>query len=111
MCLVAAARAHPVHRADMREQMIALLCKPREAESRRQIVALKCLGETVTSITDVVLSRTRLGFLDTFCTELGLGNEPIIFQTEADHKAKQQPILGKGQHPAEVALWWILGGM
>ena len=106
-----AARAHPVHRGDMREQMIALLCKTREAESRRQIVALKCLGDTVTSITDVVLSRARLGFLDTFCTELGLGNEPIIFQTEADHKAKQQPILGKGQHPAEVALWWILCGM
>jgi hypothetical protein len=39
--LVAAARAYPVHCKDMRDQMIALLCKPREIENRRQIVALK----------------------------------------------------------------------
>ncbi len=108
-CLVAAARAHQVHRKDMREQMIALLCKPREIESHRQIVALKSLGSTVASITDVVLSRASLKFLDEYCTELGLGNEPVIFQTEADHKAKKNSILGKGLHPVEVALWWILG--
>lgn len=29
----------------------------------------------------------------------------------ADHKAKKTSILGKGLHPAEVALWWILGKM
>jgi hypothetical protein len=39
-CLVAAARAHQVHRKDMREQMNALLCKPCEIQSRLQIVAL-----------------------------------------------------------------------
>ena len=66
----------------MRDQMIALLCKPREIESSQQIVALKCLGPTVTSVTDVVLSRASLPFLNAFCTELGLGNEPVIFQTE-----------------------------
>ena len=70
---------------------------------------LKCLGPTVTSITDVVLSRAHLVFLDAFCTELGLGNEPVIFQTEADHQAKKNSILGKGHHPAENALWWIIG--
>ena len=59
---------------DMRDQMIALLCKPREIESRRQIVALKSLGTNVASFTDVVLSRARLQFLDEFCNELGLGN-------------------------------------
>ncbi len=95
----------------MKEQMIALLCKPREIESRRQIVALKTLGSTVASITDVVLSRASLKFLDDYCTELGLGNDPVIFQTDADHKAKKSSILGRGQHPAEVALWWILGEM
>jgi hypothetical protein len=110
-CLVAAARAHQVHRKDMREQMIALLCKPREIESRRQIVALQSLGSTVASITDIVLSRASLKFLDEYCTELGLGNDPVIFQTEADHKAKKNSILGKGQHPAEVAMWWIVGTM
>ena len=100
-----------VHRMDMREHMIALLCKPREIESRPQIVALQSLGSTVASITDVVLSRASLKFLDEYCTELGLGNEPVIFQTVADHKAKKTSILGKGLHPAEVALWWILGKM
>ncbi len=110
-CLVAAARAHQVHRKDMREHMIALMCKPLEIESRPQIVALKSLGSTVASITDVDLSRASLKFLDEYCTELGLGNESVIFQTEADHKAKKNSILGKGLHHAEVALWWILGKM
>ena len=55
--------------------------------------------------------RARIVFLDAFCTELRLGNEPVIFQTEADIKAKRQSILRKGQHPEEVALWWILGEM
>ncbi len=110
-CFVPAARAHQVHRKDMRQQMIALLCKPREIESSRQIVALKALGSTVASITDVVLSRASLKFLDDYCTDLGLGNDPVIFQTDADHKAEKNSILGRGQHPAEVALWWILGEM
>ena len=60
------------------------------------------------SITYVVLSRACLPFLDEFCMELGLGNEPGIVQTEADVKAKKNSVLGKGQHPAEVGLWWIV---
>jgi hypothetical protein len=92
----------------MRDQMIALLCKPREIENRRQIVALKSLGKTVESLTDVVLSRARLQFLDEWCKQLGLSNEPVIFQTDADVKAKKNSVLGRGQHPAEGALWWIL---
>jgi hypothetical protein len=103
-CFVPAGRAHQVHRKDMRQQMIALLCKPSEIESRPQIVALQALGSTVASITDVVLSRASLKFLDDYCTELGLGNDPVIFQTDADHQAKKNSILGRGQHPAEVAL-------
>ena len=95
----------------MRDLMIALLCKPSENESRRQIIALKSLGTTVASITNVVLSRARLQFLDELCKELGLSNEPVIFQTEADFKAKKNSVLGKGQHHAEDALWWILGKM
>ena len=43
--------------------------------------------------------------------ELGLSNEPVIFQTEADVKARKPSILGKGHHAAEDALWWILGKM
>ncbi len=108
-CSVPAGSAHQVHRKDMHEQIIALLCKPSEIESSWQIVALKALGSTVASITDVVLSRASLKFLDDYCKELGLGNDPVIFQTDADHKAKKNSILrlGRGQDPAEVALWWI----
>ncbi len=105
------ARAYPMHCKNIHDLMIALLCKPRENESRRQIVTLKSLGTTVASITDVVLSRARLQFLDELCKELGLSNEPVIFQTEADVKAKKNSVLEKGQHLAEVALWWILGEM
>ena len=60
------------------------------------------------SITYVVVFRARLPFLNEFCTELGLGNEPVIVQTEADVKAKKNSVLGKGQHPAEVGLRWIV---
>ena len=110
-CFIPAGRAHQQHRKDMLQQMIALLCKPREIESRRQIEAFQALGRTVASITDVVLSRASLKFLDDYCTELGLGNDPVIFQTDADHQAKKNSILGRGQHPAEVAMWWIVGEM
>ena len=50
-----------------------------------------------------------LKFLDDYCSELGLGNDPVIFHSEADQKAKENSILGKGVHPAQVALWWLLG--
>ncbi len=36
-CFVPAGSAHQVHRKDMRQQMIVLLCKPREIESSQQI--------------------------------------------------------------------------
>ncbi len=93
----------------MLDLMIALLYKPRENESRQQITALKALGTTVVSITYVVISRASLQFLYKWFTELGLSNEPVIFQTEADVKARKNSVLGKSQHPAEDALWWILG--
>ncbi len=92
----------------MRDWMIALLCKPREHEIHHQIVALKALGTTVETLTDVVLSRAQLPFLEKWCTELGLSNEPVIFQTKADVKTS---ILGKGHQAAEDALWWILSKM
>ncbi len=44
ICLVPAGSAQKVNHKDMHQQMIALLCKPREIESSRQIVALKALG-------------------------------------------------------------------
>ena len=100
-----------MHRKNVRDLIIALLCKPRENESRQQIVALKALGATVETMSDVVLSRARLPFLEKWCTELGLSNEPVIFQTEADAKARKTSILGKGHHAAEDSLWWIISKM
>ncbi len=95
----------------MRDWIISFMCKPREHESIPQIVALKALGATVETMTDVVLSRARLLFLEKWCLELGLSNEPVIFQTEADVKARKTSILGEGHQAAEDALWWILGNM
>jgi hypothetical protein len=109
-CFIPAGSAHQQHHKDMRQQMIALLCRPREIESRRQMVALQALESTVTSITDVVLSRASLKFLDDYCTELGLGNDPVIFRLMRT-KPRKNSILGRGQHPAEVAMWWIVGEM
>jgi hypothetical protein len=104
-------RAAATHRKDMREAMITLLCRPREIDSRRELVAMQALAGHVTSVTDVVLSRSTLTFLDKFCKDLGVVNEPVIFQTEEDFKAKRSSILGKGVHPAETAMWWIVGEM
>ena len=95
----------------MCDWMIALLCKPREHESVLQIVALKALGATIVTMSDVVLSRARLPFLEKWCTELGLSNEPVIFQTEADAKARKTSILGKGHQAEQDTLWWIIGKM
>ena len=95
----------------MRNWMIDLLCKPRELDSVPQIVALKSLGATVETMSDVVLSRARLPFLEKWCTELGLSNEPVIFQTDADVKARKTSILGKGHQAAEDSLWWIISKM
>ncbi len=95
----------------MHDWMIALLCKPREHESVPQIVAIKALGATVETMSDVVLSRARLPFLEKWCTQLGLSNETVIFQTEADAKARKTSILGKGHQAEEDALWWILSKM
>ena len=91
--------------------MIALLCKPHEHDSCQQIVALKALGTTVETMTNVVLSRACLLFLEKWCSELGLSNEPVIFQTKENDKARKTSILDKGHHAADDALWWILGKM
>ena len=89
----------------------ALLCKPREIESSGQIVALKSLGTTVASITGVVFPEPSSSFSTSSARSLDWAIKPVIFQTEADVKAKKNSVLGKGQHHAEVALWWILSEM
>ena len=75
----------------------ALLCKPREIESSGQIVALKSLGTTVASITNVVLSRALLQFLDEFCKELGLGNQTSNFSDRGGRQSQEK--LCSGERP------------
>ena len=91
----------------MRKDLIALLCKKREVQSRRQIVALTALGSR--SLSDIVISRSALPFLDAFCKREGIVDEPVIFQTSDDLKARRQSVVGKGVQHEEVALWWIFG--
>ena len=93
----------------MRKDLIALLCKKREVQSRRQIVALTALGTR--SLGDIVISRSALPFLDAFCKREGIVDEPVIFQTSEDFRARKQSVLGKGMQHEEIALWWILGEM
>jgi hypothetical protein len=81
-----AGRANVVQRKDMRNKMIKLLCKAHETEISRQILH------------------------EPWCGQRGL-NEPVIFQTEEDYRGKRPSILGKGVHPAETAMWWIVGEM
>ena len=66
------------------------------------------------SITNVFFFRASLLFLDELCTELGLGNEPVIAQTEADVKAKKILFWEKANILRRLdygGLWWILGEM
>ena len=44
-----------------------------------------------------------------FCKREGIVDEPVIFQTSDDLKARRQSVVGKGVQHEEVALWWILG--
>ena len=71
----------------MRKDLIALLCKKREVQSRRQIVALTALGPR--NLGDIVISRSALPFLDDFCKRVGIVDEPVIFQTSEDFSLVQ----------------------
>ena len=93
----------------MRKDLIALLCKKREVQSRRQIVALTALGPR--SLGDIFILRSALPFLDALCKREGIVDEPVIFQTSDDFRARRQSVVGKGVQHEEVALWWILGEM
>jgi hypothetical protein len=50
-----------------------------------------------------------LPFLDAFCKREGIVDEPVIFQTLEDSRARRQSVVGKGVQHEEIALWWILG--
>ena len=62
------------------------------------------------NLTDIILSRKRLPYLDRLCDAKGIVGEPVIFQTKEDRDKKKASVLGDGANDTEKALCWILGG-
>ncbi len=60
-------------------------------------------------MSDIILSRTRLPFLDALCVEKGIISEPVIFQSKDDKETKKISIVGEGASDEERAMYWILG--
>ncbi len=79
----------------------------REVHYRKELVAANSLG--ISKMTDIILSRTRLPFLEELCVDKGLCCEPVIFQGRDDKEAKRISILGEGANERERAMYWILG--
>ncbi len=96
-----------VHRNDLRNSLKKLLCTPREVGDRKELVVAIDLG--VTKMSDIILSRTRLPFLDALCVEKGIISEPVIFQSKDDKETKKSSIVGEGASDEERAMNWILG--
>jgi hypothetical protein len=80
-----------------------------EVHDRRELVAANSLG--ILKMTDIILSRTQLPYLDELCVEKGLVCEPLIFQSRDDKEAKRFSILGEGANERERAMYWILGNV
>ncbi len=60
-------------------------------------------------MTDVILSRRRLPYLNQLCEDKGIIGEPIIFQTRDNKQHKMTSFLGEGTNEREQAMYWILG--
>jgi hypothetical protein len=104
---IISAKAIIVHRNDLRPHLYNLFCTTREVHDREQIVAANALG--VSKMTDIILSRHRLPFLDQLCEDKGIIGEPVIFQTKDNKEKKVTSILGGGVNEKERAMYWILG--
>lgn len=97
-----------MHRQDIRSRLIKLLCNTREPTDRPEIVVAESLG--IDKLSDVILSRKRLPYLDKLCEANGVVGEPVIFQTKDDRDNKKASILGDGSHNTQRAMYWMLGG-
>jgi hypothetical protein len=106
--LTVTGKANITHRKDIRRSLTKLLCCSREQTDRPEILVAESLG--VMNLTDIILSRKRLSYLDRLCDAKGIVGEPVIFQTKEDRDKKKASVLGDGAHDTEKALYWILGG-
>jgi hypothetical protein len=100
-------KAKIIHCNDLRQHLIKLFCTTREVQDREQIVAALDIG--VSKMTDIILSRRRLPYLNQLCEEIGIIGEPIFFQTRDNKGHKMTSILGEGTNERERAMYWILG--
>ncbi len=101
------AKANMVHRKDIRKWLIKLLCTPRQPEDRAEFAVAEYLD--IADLSEVILSRKRLSYLDELCEAKGVVGEPVIFQTKEDRDKKKASILGDGSGEIEKGLYWILG--
>ncbi len=83
----------------------------REVEDCPQLVAATSIG--ISKMTDIILLRKRLPYIDQLCEDKGIVGEPVIFQTKENKAAKRTSIIvveGKNERERpERALYWILG--
>ena len=88
-----------VHRNDLRNSLKKLLCCPREVSDRKKLVA--AINLRVPKMSDIVLSRARLPFLESLCVRKGIISEPVLFQGKDDKEAKKSSILGRRNRRGE----------
>ncbi len=94
---------HRIDCNDFRNALKKLLCTTREVGDRKELVAAIDLG--VTKMSDIILSRMRLPFLETLCLEKGIISEPVVFQSKDDNlkEAKKTSMVGEGASEEERA--------
>ena len=63
----------------------------------------------IAKMSDIILSRHRLPFLNQLCEAKGIIGEPVIFQTRENKEKKLSSIVGEGVSDEERTLYWILG--
>ncbi len=59
-----------MHRQDIQSRLIKLLCNTREPTDRPEIIVAESLG--INKLSDVILSRKRLPYLDKLCEANGV---------------------------------------
>ncbi len=95
-------KANIVHRKDMRRWLIKLLCSTREEEVRPELLVARSLG--ITNMSDIILSRKRLPFLDELCDAKGVVGESVMYLTKDDKDRKTASILKDGSSDMEKSL-------
>ncbi len=68
-----------IHRIDLRGAPIKLLCTSREVQDRPKIVAANAIG--IAKMSDIILPRHRMPFLNKLCEDISIIGEPVIIQT------------------------------